>query len=417
MFRCECDYYCTIVEYLNQSNSNFNKLFTIPIAEYSTKSVSFLKRLKNCFAVFLSKEVNYKIDNRNSKTMVFLEYKRKDYCKSFYSVISLLQEYDELKESIKDTSFVKSYINKIKYILEFFTICRNNHISLCSGIFCLPTWLEMSIFLKDLEGINLSEYNTIITYCDAWNKSNILTILANLLDICTVTLQHGLFLAPVNNPKNFMECGAQFKVSSSKYFLTWSQMLKDRALKSGLLDSTVFILGNPKLIETKSDYNNKSKLTKGVFGVVLGHKNSDKENRRLLHIANQIAKKKGYKIYLRYHPTMVKKIYDQYIESKYLLQNSNYNIGLNDYIEQVDFSIVGNSTVMLELLGYNHITFHLISDNILDYYPELNKYSFFDLDSFEKAYDDFSINKQFIEYVNGPSNVKELYANFFKNIL
>lgn len=428
-----------ISEYSNifEDNERFRKLFTVPIelAHFTTGVFETLKHflLWTLRDLLLEYEVSYAEQDKSTVLFVNLmpismRGPRLDYKQSFESICELCSPRSVLSfvdvnkdESVverirKRISFGKCF-RLIKTIPAFFRLAKRHGLTSVEVMYSLPDWINIMDTIRILQNIPLEKYELVVLFCDAEARQNFIAQVADISCCDTATLQHGMFCSPLNSATNAEEDGVELRGVVSDYFLAWNGLTKSYAIDMGIDSNRVLVTGNPKFLNTSH-----SKITRDrnkTFGVILGNLAFDIDNQNLIRVATEFAKNYGYKFYLKYHPVVPTSHYDSIVDKNLCAGIVDKGIKLEEYSQMVDFTIVGQSSMFIELIYMNHPTFHLHSDDVLDKFEILRMISFSDADELKTKIDEnLEISQEMMDYIVGPSDttdIKEQYMNFFKN--
>lgn len=246
-------------------------------------------------------------------------------------------------------------------------------------------------------------YDVLVTRYDALDTDNIVTQIFKNQGKITVTAQHGMMYSSRGVPFS----GIYFYNSISDYFLAWNNMTKTEAIKDGLEERKIKVCGIARCIDapkSRAVYNK-------TIGIVLD--GYDYLNVEMIAIANLFCKKTGYKYYLRYHPFYKGSEYDSLVSKSYYLGNSRGS--LIDYSNRVEFSIVANSTVLLELLYMKHRTYVFSKDTAVEIYYKYVPvfHNILELDCLISS---SSYEKEVYDELVTVEDIRKQYSQFFKEI-
>ena len=242
--------------------------------------------------------------------------------------------------------------------------------------------------------IDFDKYNLIYTFYDLEPVQNLLIQKAKLFGIKTATLQHGAgFYAGDVEAQSVSDLGIEFRKSISDYMLVWNSFAQKEGIKCGVPKNKLVVSGIPKFIGLRSEdraYN--FEIKQKVFGVILDITSwGNEQNIKMLRLANEIAEKNQMYYIVRYHPTSKRSEYDNIIDKRYLKCICKPDVLIEDFANQVDFSIVDGSSVLVELIYLHSVAFRYrfsendkfagVSINSVDCYEELQSY----LDDKEKV--------------------------------
>ena len=198
--------------------------------------------------------------------------------------------------------------------------------------------------------LNIRQYNLLVCYYDSLVHECVLTLLFQKEGILTATLEHGQFNAW--REKSIVNCGLEFITSHSDYHLCWNKFAKDEALKCGLKEDRLPVVGI--LSNIGRGKVRCMKPNNGIFGVVISNPSWEFENYEMIKAANILSNKTNLKYYLKLHPNYKEDYFNDVIVADYYLGNIAKGIDTLDYTNMVDFSIVGSSSVYVEMIYMYH---------------------------------------------------------------
>lgn len=411
---------------------SFFKMFTVSLGiSHFTKNfgATLMHSLKwTVRDMFLEYPAVIKKDNKSKilfiNTMpISMRGPREDYEKNFSLICDLVNPKDVIylvdvdsKKTVGERIRERFSIRKAKRLLpvipSFLNYAKKYRMSITEMLYCLPDWINLCDFMKTLEEIDLLKYNLVVTFCDAEPRQHLIALLTEHIGCKTATMQHGMFCAPMEGATNAEEEGIELKAVVSSYFLAWNGLTKDYAIKTGIDRRKIIILGNPKFNVDNGVKFEKQKS--GYFGVVLGNLTFDQDNRELIKAANEAAKELGMKYMLKYHPVVKDTYYSEAVDSDYYEGNVKRGISLIDYANSVEFSIVGQSSMLVELIHVGHPTYHLHSDAVLDKFELACSITFTNGKELSNLWrTGGSVTVDLSLYLSGPQEVAEKYAEFF----
>lgn len=263
--------------------------------------------------------------------------------------------------------------------------------------------------------IVFKNYNLFVTFYDSMPKDAFFVQLMRLNGVKTATLQHGAFTAKRNN--QLVNSGVELRTLNSDYFLCWNNFTVDEATKEGFDAKKCIVTGiigfakDDKRIMCKNVEND-------TFGVVIGHPTFEKENRILIESANLLAKKTGKSYYLKMHPNYSETYFDSIIDKKYYKGFVRKGTAMLEYANSVEFSIVGASTVFVELVYLGHRVLRYSSGEIVDKWRDINIGNRFavpeDVVHAYEAMNNLQSEKDLFDYLCTVENVRSSYLEFFQ---
>lgn len=279
----------------------------------------------------------------------------------------------------------------------------------------VPFYFMLEDLWKFLAEFDLINFSALVVYYDSWVTDAAMVQLFKTMHKKTATMQHAFFAAKTDKSVAIGETGLELQCSNADFFLAWNEVTLLEAKKQGVDTEKFRILGIPKFIGSGfSERQANCREKKHIFGVVLGVKDNERQNIEMIKLANMIARKYEYKYVLKYHPAFSGTEYKSYTDSEYYIGNVEKACGLEEYAANFDFSIAGNSTVMMELLYLRHRVFHYTNKALYDKYSEMQEISFSNIEEFRKI---FQVENGIFEKVRirycGPEDSKQNYENFF----
>ena len=424
-----------ITNYINgiyQDRESFKKLFSISLglSHYTSGSRETIKHsllwsmrdLLIKYPVYVESDPASNILFANAMP-ISMRGPRQDYSQNFQTICRLVMPRDVIRlvDVEKDSSVTRRIIKRLSLIKSVCLLCtvpkyislvKRHRFSFTEALYCLPDWFNLSDFAKTIKKIDLSKYRLIVTFCDAEPRQNLLTQIANCFGCDTATLQHGMFCAPMKNATSAEEEGVELKGVVSKYFLAWNGLTKDYAIETGIPEDAIRIVGNPKFVDDGDRCF--SPKNRNCFGVILGNLAFDRDNRKLIEIANETAKILNMRFYLKYHPVVSDTYYSEMADDQYCVGSVERGIALPDYIDKIDFSIVGQSSMFVELIHMGHPTFHMHDDTIADKFELAEAISFQTPEELCRLWqENHGVTDELALYLAGPQNVARQYVDFF----
>lgn len=365
---------------------------------------------------------HYSISNDNKMLLWYGTYwYRGDHYKAFESFSSQFPYSDFVRAEKLDKPVYHPFrvISGIGLLLVWSIQSLTQGFSLRNLLYFLPFLKVAQDSDKSLKKINPSKYKLFVVYSDLSPDENCLVQYFNKEGIDTATLQHGAFSIKKSREKYRFE-GIQYIYSKSKYFLTWNQYTVDMVNNAGYDTKNYVVLGMPKYINFISENLKQTEMKKGVFGVLLNvyAPDLDEQNKKMIKVANEIAERLNCKYVVRYHPTMDNKTYENLYSERFLEVDKTKTIA--DHASSVDFTILGSSSALIELIFLNHPTFRLKTGDD-DYFSDIPFGYFSTAEEFTELYNDTSKldseRSKIFEYLCTTYNIKENYDNFFRSKL
>lgn len=200
------------------------------------------------------------------------------------------------------------------------------------------------------EKIDIRRYHLLVCYYDSILHECMLNLMFQNESVKTATLQHGQFNAWREN--TYVNCGLELLSSPSNYMLCWNKLAREESIKSGWAKENTPVLGILSNIgrgRVRCQSNNN-----GIFGVVLCHPSWHQDNLDMIEAANYLARVTDKKYYLKLHPNYDNQAFMNNIDKQYCLGIVEKGLDLLQYANMVDFSIVGSTSVYVELVYLYH---------------------------------------------------------------
>lgn len=399
-------------------NIDINKLCIlddINIAYGQSKTNGYIKSI---LGRILFREVYLEVSN-SLEGIVFFKSEsshRKDHNNSFFKV------YESAGSNVVlITVKTRNRISIIRLIHKMTLIVQNIKKIHCNkkkinNLARINTLLIADDFFKSMSFVDVSGISLGVVYYDVSKYDYMFVKFLQAKRIKTATLQHAAFISPrkVSN-SNFEFEGVELSNSISDIFLAWNPFTKDEAIKSGMREEKVKILGIPKYIG--GTVNESTHDATHCFGVVLNAKSFDGLNRKLIQYADFVAKKTGYNYYLKYHPQFQEFIYDDLPKSGMCLGHFDLSLPVSKYVQLVDFTLISNSTVFIELIFIKHTVIRMQAGEE-DKFKDILTNSFGNKEELNILLDNgiTTSNDQLFQYMCYTENPQENYEQFFKNI-
>lgn len=243
------------------------------------------------------------------------------------------------------------------------------------------------------------KFKFLTVFADMQPVENLMVQFSNKLNIPTATMQHGLYVDYLNDKKNINV--VNYKNVQSRYFLAWGQdtaNLINRYHDSILIQICGKPIVYPKRKLSGCDY----------FTVVFDHNFFIEENKKLLSLAYEVARRINIKVNIRFHPNNLRKWF--FIDKNLSIENAK--------IENSLFVIGHTTTMLFESMHMGIPTFKFRTNCLTNFTDECLKFSTAD-ELIEKIHKFKHFNfKQFGSYYiesSGEDSIKK-YTNFYRNI-
>lgn len=344
---------------------------------------------------------------------------RKDHEKTFTDFTDRFDDSDRLRACAPEKRVFHGF-GLIKYLMLsfvwFFQFVFSG-VSIRDTLCALPYVVMCHYLNKKLLKLPTNKYKFVVTYCDVSPDENCMIQFFKNLNITTMTLQHGIF-EKKPNPRSASETGFELYDSISDWYLAWNEYTVNEAVSLGMSRERVIPLGIPKYINYTAPEHPTASNNR-IFGVILHNMASDKHNRQMIDIANQIAEKYDLQFILRYHPSLKGNEYNSICGPRYI-GNNDIKTSINQYAESVCFTIVSNSSVFVELILMRHPVYRKIVTSY-DTYSKVKPFSFDTLSDFDSIYQDDEGNKekekQVFDLLCNTYDIYENYRQFFNGKL
>lgn len=201
------------------------------------------------------------------------------------------------------------------------------------------------------------EIKKLIFFFDVLSIDNILVQMCNQRKYITYTLQHGI----INGAYDYVE----YKCSHAKYFLAWGEYTKWVAMKYGMQESKIRVVGSMIQLNEKEE-NSADREKHNCFLVCtngVDEKSAWNRNKEIIILANQIAEKYNMKYCLKVHPYDNVNRYRRITKAEYCKRIAAPSESVEDLLKLVDFTLCGNSTTFCDSLYHRVPAFRYIKAN------------------------------------------------------
>lgn len=373
----------------------------------------------------LLREVQYTLKYQDNAQIIFFKSQwsaGKRFDKIVNSIAECCKSYDLMyyeQEEDKKESLTFNFTRWIKCLFLYYPswFFALNHVPFWERFYFMRHLVYLLLLEKQLQYISIEKYNLLVLFLDTVLIESYVRECFRQQGITTSTLQHGQFRAARGKETCLTDWSIELEDSGVDYFLAWNQFTVDEAHKTQNTTTNFIPLGIPSFIgQEPGKWINPDN---NIFGVVLGHPINNDENVEMIQIANKIAKSTGYSYVLKYHPHFNGDEYDSIIDNSAYLSNVKKGIGMKDYANQVEFSVIGNTSVMIEMAFMGHPIVHYVKDPKKDIYNDVNglikvESSFVPSIDFLNQIAKFPKDILFDELCT-ITNVEESYKKFFSN--
>ncbi len=351
---------------------------------------------------------SYVEKKENAKTLFIISREatgRKDHVELMRRVYSCAERNSSLiiQKKYKRPHFYgpKTAIVNVKDTIKWYRELKGAHLSFASKLFVVGTISMAKAQMRALS--SFLSYNNYVVLFDAGEADNITVQYFKLHGKKTITLQHGV----IYSRRKVRFGGVEFDNSVADFFLASNEITRQEAIKDGYDVSKMIICGNCRCLDLPVLKKNNNK----IIGVLLD--GEELHNKDLIILANEYCKKYGYKYVLKYHPFYKGNEYDSLVDKDYYLGNNNELIG--DYAQKVEFTIMGISAALLELVYMQHDTYVYSSNDVMDFYYQYIP-TMHDLASLEQLIEDPEYKKKAYDKLVSVSNIRGAYTKFFENL-
>lgn len=385
--------FCTRNRFImDLSKYNLSKLFNYQIkAHFIIGKLGWCDVLKEFFFNLCVSNLDlYLKKNGNKQNRIcFVKIspiERPDIVKMLHDVQTTVEDrrYDELLNTYKRKIDLLRFVQIVIHSAKWYTTIRRCSYNMRETFLTLATVFKFYDIEKYLsKEPSFLNYKLWVLFYDALPVENFISQYAQKLGAKTATLQHGIMLAPRDvKPLNMDFAGLEFESFTSDFFLVWNEFTKHEALKSGIKDEQIRVLGIAKCLYAphiqRHEHNNQ-------IGVILDGKFEDENNEPMIRLVNGFCERHSMKCVLRYHPNYDGTEFD-YVMIRGITQKYEKNKSLTDFLSEVDFCVLANSTVLFELENYNVPFVRYSTGNDKDKYRDYTCGTFNDSVSLEKSY-------------------------------
>lgn len=349
---------------------------------------------------------------RFAKLLFFNQTNRSDHVETFKKVTLLSPESDVVQVDVVPKSFAspKVCLRRMHQLLCWVIKKRKTDLSWREFWFAVPYAQQALEAKRQFQHWDLTRYSAVVFYYDFNWISDVLRQMAKAKGIKAVTLQHGIYFTKSVFPEENNDLCV--RSSNADVFLAWSELTKKMLEETGFPKENIQVMGVPRYLDRVRVPMSRDK-TKGVFGVVSSI--AEYEDRQIIQIACDIAEQTGWNFYVRYHPNQQGNEYDRFISSPWYIGSDRSE----QYSEKVDFSLVGRSTMLVDLVAQGKRVYHYIDERGYGAYTadECSFCNAQDVIEMEKNLDETESQWNALrELLIGPENAKENYVDFFQTL-
>jgi hypothetical protein len=375
-------------------------------------------------------EVPYNYDSNINEIIFFNEEDgRLDYKLQGEFVKKKLKDFNLSQISIDKSRRLKSEIDIIQtlnkliilYKLFFFTF-KTKKYYYSNGAYNNLKFYTKSLnyydfYCKLFLLLSKKKVKVLITFCDVKEYANILTQVANNLNIVTITLQHAVYLRM--SESNYSQPVINYKNMISNYIFSWGKAL-EKQWDSNEFDFNKIIYSGTNLpYQIKSS---KNCFNENSIGILLSSEYWRHSNIEMLKITYELSVKYNYKLNILFHPTNIISSYKK--ELKFV---NNYNCyqnisDFNVFMAKNIFLVCHTTSLYLTALINGKKCFRYKDPNFIDIgglYDDI----FINLEEFEKilltnelvTYEYLKRIKKVLEFHYGSSSYS--YAKALKEVM
>ncbi len=392
---------------------DFDKTFALTDAMFNltrSRKTTF-RRWLGMFKLVLIRNSKCRIEYiSQSSKILFLntESTRKDGIELIENVAACAADYDLIMwDDTKSISFIRS-IDLLCHLPFWILQEYRAHNEV------LPNHLFKIIEIYDrkkelLNCVNIRKYNLLVVLYDATTSDNFFVQFFKQNGIKTATIQHGIMLAPRKGLEDNVDfCGIEFKNSVSDYFLAWNDFTKHEAIKSGIENDKIVVLGVAKCLGKKYKFKQKHQ---NRIGLLLDGIFQENNNVPMIKIVDSYCKKHHIKYIVRYHPNFNGDEYNSYISDWGCV--SNKNTPLIQFLDDIDLCILANSTALFEFECFGVPFLRYGNNGIQDKFRDYPCPTFYEKSGFYKNMDRFYNNRLNHKCIYMLDDISMYYKNFF----
>ena len=360
-------------------------------------------------SLFLTGPYMRKVHGNPRILFVYPYNKRKDHLQAFVNLTSQIDDAELLlpgptrfrPRGFIDIWFIVRYMRRRKFPLKKAIDLARNQAAVLS-------------FLDEIVKLDIQKYKMIVVYYDLASIGRFIVEFAQKRKIPSATLQHGAFVSANEKLDGLDKYGIELSYCAADYLLAWNQFSKEEAVKAGMAPERVVVLGPPKyaglhIAPPPSE-------PKGIFGVILGWDEARRQNVELVKIANEAAQKSGLKYIIRCHPGSNSAEYTN-IANEFCVGVCPAAQSIIEYMDTVDFSICGGTSMFVELLLLGRPVYRLRSEK--DKYYRIDVAAFSTADDLLEQVQNKSVDvdkEKLKRYVCEPNEILGNYQKFFKTV-
>jgi len=373
---------------------------------YDTSFVRLLRLF--IYALFYSHKIS-SLSNKNSKVIILYSLAEKKRC-----------DYDEIVTNLSNCLGYDGAHCKIKLkfniLMPFMLLLSSKRIQIFQLMRAIGFFegILLSLLVANYRshasyiGVTLknTKCKTLYTFCDALPIENLISQIANNLNMTTLTLQHGQYA--YNNLIGVSSANDESYLNFvSKYICVWGKATADEFIKAGIAEERILITGSLRnyALNNKRVLKYSGKLEARRFGLILSSDSNMNDNIEMILLANKISEKYGFTYIVRCHPNNDLGIYNKYFGiniSEIVSQVESF-----EYFDMVDFSLMYMTGVFNEAIAYRARFFIFSNKGLLGLYS--------DLDITVASLAEFEIKYKAILCADSSLEVYDNLHNYFNN--
>lgn len=329
---------------------NYGRIAATKLYDYSVKGS--IKRI--VYSLFYAVEVFF--HKKNERLLIVYssrEKGREDYDRIHEDCLSLIDGKGDILEVKNRLSFFRIFA--ILFAAKFYKTIKPEGLCFIDRLSVALLMAKYHLDYKKISKIPLN-YECMISFCDANPYENMLTQMATLNNIPSITNQHGQYR--ILTAENMSADAEAYSNFISSKMLVWGQATVDEFSRYGVSSERLVKfgrLGSAPIDNLKTEIDQ----IKERFGVILNGENGKKYNYMLIDVANQLAELTGCRFIVRLHPANNPPDYLSLVSE---MCESIQVFSECEYYNRVDFSIAHMTGVLIEAISREHSIYLLDKD-------------------------------------------------------
>lgn len=353
--------------------------------------------------------------------MISYDYKRNDHTVLWKNTKDIFNEYDEI--TVSECGINRNNLLDLKSIAVSFgnfvrIFNRIRHVgNFKETLYLAGRLTELARMDNMLSRWNIRNSVSLIFF-DGGNYENLIIQHLKKLGIVTVTMQHG---QPVFHGMDTDRINQTIILNFySDYVLVTGEYSKKQFMLGGVPKEAIGVVGSCRDIARYAESNSNS------FSVFLDcptYESSVKDNRKMIDIAEKIAKRKGFRYWIKLHPQDSEdKYYDLKLEyGEFTPQRKN----IVETLEKSKFAILHASGVYLDIIG-NGIKAYCMKTDFDFPLVEFDDDKFVTLEELElklKNWENKNVNEkkeymdEIVKYYLSPENSPQRHKKFIEDLI